>query len=471
MRVMTKGQLLAELGELRKRRAEWEILENQCMITEETMVRRSHELNQRIKELNCLYAISNLVEKDISLEEMYQETVDLIPPAMQCSEKVCARITVDGNEYRSREFEECECRETTEIKVWNRSAGAIEICCTDRFRAQSEDLFMRGERDLIQAIAERMGRIIERKRSEEALRQSEARYSTLVEKARDGIVIVQDYVFTYVNAAMVEITGYSMEELMNMNFLDVFTEEYRDLISQRYERRLAGDDIPPVYEVEIQRNDRKIRHVEISFALVTYIDGKPADMGFIRDITERIEAESEIRKLAYHDALTGLPNRNLFNEQFNLAQAHAQRQSEKLGVIMLDLDRFKEINDTLGHNVGDQVLQVVGTRLRNLIRGEDIVARMGGDEFMILLQGVKHVNDVALICQKIVNAFRTPFVLERNEFGITTSIGGALYPDDGKDIHSLLKKADIAMYRAKAEGRNSFRLYSLIDDAYTGEEY
>jgi diguanylate cyclase (GGDEF)-like protein len=183
-------------------------------------------------------------------------------------------------------------------------------------------------------------------------------------------------------------------------------------------------------------------------------------MGFIRDITERINAEQEIRKLAYHDALTGLPNRVLFNERSILAEAHARRNKKKMGVLSLDLDHFKEINDTLGHDIGDQLLQVVGQRLINLVREEDIVARMGGDEFIILLQEIEHAKDVVATSRKILEALRYPFVFGGHNLHVTTSVGVAIYPEDGQDMHTLLKNADIALYKAKEAGRDNCQMYA-----------
>lgn len=148
--------------------------------------------------------------------------------------------------------------------------------------------------------------------------------------------------------------------------------------------------------------------MEISFTVIPFGE-KPADMGFVRDITERVRAEEEIRKLAYHDPLTGVPNRFLFSEQFLLARARASRYGEKMAVLLLDLDKFKEINDTLGHKTGDLLLQAVGKRLQESVRTEDLVARMGGDEFILLLQEIRSQKDAENTAGKIVEAFRRPF--------------------------------------------------------------
>jgi diguanylate cyclase (GGDEF)-like protein/PAS domain S-box-containing protein len=456
---MTRDELIEELENLRKRRAEWETLEKQCMTTENALLKQTSDLNERVKELNCLYSLSRLIEEDISLEEIIQGTAELIPPAMQYPDIACARIVMNNTEYRTKNYCMSDCKISRVIVVDAKPMGVLEICYKIDSSRDDDCRFLSEEEDLIRAIAERLGRIIERKRNEDALLENEAKYSTVVEKARDGIVIIQDNVYKYVNRAMTEISGYTKEELVDMNFLDIFATEYRDLLGQRYEMRLSGEEIPPVYEAKIQTKDSEMKDVEVSFGIITY-HGRPADMGFIRDITERVKAQEEIRRLAYHDALTGLPNRVLFNEQYTLAQAHAKRHKKGLCVILLDLDHFKEINDTLGHNVGDELLRAAGNRLSTLVREEDVVARMGGDEFMILLQEIEDEGSVITISRKIVEAFREPFTVHDQDLCITTSVGVAIYPHDGEDIDTLLKNADIAMYRAKEGGRNNYNLYS-----------
>ena len=188
-------------------------------------------------------------------------------------------------------------------------------------------------------------------------------------------------------------------------------------------------------------------------------DGSISMLTMFRDITERKRAEETIKQMAYHDALTDLPNRLLFNDRLNLALAHARRSQQKLALMMLDLDHFKEVNDTLGHSVGDKLLRVVGKRLTSLVRESDTVARMGGDEFMLTLPEVAEAEDAARIAEKILRGFQKPFVLDGHELHVTTSVGIAMYPDDGEDGGTLMKNADIAMYRAKEQGRNNYQRY------------
>ncbi|MEW6562535.1 MAG: PAS domain S-box protein [Pseudomonadota bacterium] len=179
-----------------------------------------------------------------------------------------------------------------------------------------------------------------------------------------------------------------------------------------------------------------------------------------RDITELNEYREKIHALAFYDTLTQLPNRVLFNDRMRLMLADAERHAHLAAVMLLDLDRFKEINDTLGHAAGDELLREAGARLMHCVRNYDTVARLGGDEFAILLPQVRAANDLTTIANKMLAAFATPFLLGEKEIFISTSIGIALYPDDSTDGDDLLKFADSAMYHAKRSGRNNFRFYS-----------
>jgi diguanylate cyclase (GGDEF)-like protein len=199
---------------------------------------------------------------------------------------------------------------------------------------------------------------------------------------------------------------------------------------------------------------------ELSAALISDAHGKPkAFVATTRDITKRKRAEEKLAYMATHDALTDLPNRMLFNDRLVLALAHAHRNRQKLAVMLLDLDHFKDVNDTLGHSVGDRLLQAVGERLTSLLRRSDTIARMGGDEFMLILPEVSRVEGTAKVAEKILEAFRKPFVFDGHALQITTSIGIAIYPNDGEDADTLVKNADIAMYRVKARGRDNYQRY------------
>jgi diguanylate cyclase (GGDEF)-like protein len=171
-------------------------------------------------------------------------------------------------------------------------------------------------------------------------------------------------------------------------------------------------------------------------------------------------ASDEIEHLAYHDALTGLPNRPLFFDRLIVALAQAARAGQKVGVFFLDLDRFKDINDSLGHSLGDSLLKAVAERVRRCIRDGDTLARVGGDEFTLLIPRIDHVEDAAKIAQKIIETLKIPFVIHDRELFVTTSIGISLFPTDGSDPETLVRNADTAMYRAKDSGRDNYQLYA-----------
>lgn len=188
-----------------------------------------------------------------------------------------------------------------------------------------------------------------------------------------------------------------------------------------------------------------------------------------RATEEQIAHAKRVEHLAYHDGLTALPNRSLFSKLLGQSIQEAQRYDRHLAVLFLDLDRFKQINDTLGHEAGDELLQEVAIRLRSCLRDSDTVARLGGDEFVVLLPAIDEERYVATVAQKILHAVARPFVLIGHEFRITASIGISTYPDDGLDEQTLTKNADIAMYQAKGRGKNNFQFYSETLNAYSLE--
>jgi diguanylate cyclase (GGDEF)-like protein/PAS domain S-box-containing protein len=196
--------------------------------------------------------------------------------------------------------------------------------------------------------------------------------------------------------------------------------------------------------------------------LSSILDRQKKLVGYVlmlHDVTERREQERTIHHMAYHDALTGLPNRILLGDRLAQALAAAKRNATEGALLILDLDRFKDINDTLGHSVGDKLLKAVSGRLTGLLRKSDTVCRMGGDEFVLLLPVIADSNNAALTAAKIVRAFRRPFSCAGNTLKVTASIGIAIFPEDGSDAEAVLKNADIALYRVKESGRNGFQRY------------
>ena len=203
-----------------------------------------------------------------------------------------------------------------------------------------------------------------------------------------------------------------------------------------------------------------VRHVHEQARCIYGVDGTVERMvGTVQDITDRKETEARLAHLAHHDPLTCLPNRMLLRDRISQAIAYGRRHDRLVAVLFLDLDRFKRINDSLGHDVGDRLLQAIAERLRKSVRDGDTVARLGGDEFAIALTDVADVDDVAKLARKLLNAINQPIVIEGREFYATASIGISLFPHDGGDVETLLKNADTAMYEAKEAGRNDYRFF------------
>jgi diguanylate cyclase (GGDEF)-like protein len=201
--------------------------------------------------------------------------------------------------------------------------------------------------------------------------------------------------------------------------------------------------------------------IGVSDAIASTVFALAAVLIILEDQREvGIEATSQVEQLAYYDTLTGLPNRSLFADRLTVAIAHAHRHRYKLAILFLDLDRFKQINDSLGHTVGDRLLKIVSSRIRTTIREEDTVARFGGDEFTVLIHIIGKIEDAGKVAQKILDAFKAPITIDDRDFVVTSSVGISVYPNDGTDGETLIRNADTAMYRAKDLGRNSCQYYA-----------
>jgi diguanylate cyclase (GGDEF)-like protein/PAS domain S-box-containing protein len=283
----------------------------------------------------------------------------------------------------------------------------------------------------------------------------------IIDSSLEGIMVTDAAgIIESVNPAFTQLTGYSATEVVGRNpsilgsgrhdktFYQTMWQQIREAgcwKGEVWNRRKNGEIFPELLTITTIYDDvGAVSHYASLFS----------------DISKLKENEENIRSLAYYDPLTGLPNRRLFKDRLSVALAHAHRGGGRLAVLFIDLDRFKRINDSLGHGVGDSLLQEVSSRLLAAVREDDTVARMGGDEFIILLSEVKEMESVIACARRITAAMGEPIVAGDQELLVSCSVGISIYPDDGSDCETLVKNADAAMYRAKDAGRNNFQLYS-----------
>lgn len=268
------------------------------------------------------------------------------------------------------------------------------------------------------------------------------------------------------NPIMEELSGWKLEEAMGRSWHEVLKlihEDNREQIADPVANCLQSNRVIELAAntVLIRKTDSKEYHVDVSVAPIR--DEKENILGavaILNDITDRKKSEKNLNYLAYHDHLTGLPNRAQFTERLESIIAHARNHKKKVAVLYMDIDRFKIVNDSLGHIVGDRLLQAITKQISANVRTDDIVARLGGDEFAIILGGQNFPEDAALVARKVMDAITPPFRLGDRKIHITGSIGISNFPDDADSAEELLRNADIAMYRAKDDGRNKYQFYT-----------
>jgi len=306
---------------------------------------------------------------------------------------------------------------------------------------------------------------LESSRALEALELSEGRFRSVAEATGDAIVTFDsEEHIVYWNPGAEAVFGYDGAEMLGKRLTLVAPADLREAIknaSNEVESGGASSSLAQPVEMIGRRKDGSTFPLELSFAGWNTRRGVFLT-SIIRDITERKLAEHDLKLLADHDHLTGLPNRSLFRDHLTQALAAANRNPQKLAVMMIDVDRFKSINHGFGSQAGDQLLQSLGDRLAGLVRTADTVARSGDDEFVLLLLGIEAPGHTGRVAERIMKALREPFFLNGREVRITVSMGVALYPEDGEDVDTLLKCADLAMCRAKEEGRNSYQRFSPV---------
>jgi diguanylate cyclase (GGDEF)-like protein/PAS domain S-box-containing protein len=310
--------------------------------------------------------------------------------------------------------------------------------------------------------------ITQRKKAEEALQESEEKYRSLVENINDVFYTLDTGGnITYVSPVVERFTLYKVGDLIGKPFIPLIYPDDLPALLDSFNRLVSGQLEP--WEFRILDKDGRVIFVRTS-SRPLYEDGEIVGItALMTDITQRKQMEQKLEEMATHDYLTGLPNRILLTDRFTIAAALAHRNKARLAVMSLDLDKFKTINDTLGHDAGDQVLKAVSKRLTGIIRASDTLARVGGDEFILVMLETNHTEDATAIAQKILDSFTEPLSIDGHRLHLSTSIGIAIYPEDARDMETLTKKSDAAMYYAKGHGRNQFKFFSDGDVRVSGD--
>jgi diguanylate cyclase (GGDEF)-like protein/PAS domain S-box-containing protein len=329
-------------------------------------------------------------------------------------------------------------------------AGAIILVASGVLFSVFHGYLRRASADLALALARATT-------SESALRQA----AIVFDSTSEAIIVTDSEAnIVRVNSAYTKITGYQPEEVLGKNprlhqsgrHDKAFYQRMWDSLRQTghwqgeiWNRRKNGEIYPAWENISVVRDEQgKVTH----------------HVALLSDITELKQAQERLAHLAHHDPLTGLPNRLLFNASLQQALERARRHRQRLALLFLDLDRFKLVNDSLGHAAGDQLLKSVAERLRKNVRAEDVVARLGGDEFTVILETIDNPDDTAQLARTFIDIIAEPLEIEDQSVQTSTSVGIAFYPDDAETAEDLIKAADAAMYRAKASGRNTYRFHA-----------
>ena len=306
------------------------------------------------------------------------------------------------------------------------------------------------------------------------LLKSESLHRYIVNKSPDIVYMLDDEgVFTFVNERLEKILGYCKKDVIGKHYTSIIHDDDIEMAKYTFNERRTGKRASVNVELRLKCKSEEggakyfeSRMLPITISSFGIYKSKEQGSRFVgtygiaRDITEKKESEKIIHFQAYHDSLTRLPNRVLLKDRLEQSIALAKRKSGQLSVMFLDLDRFKNVNDTLGHLVGDKLLQEVSTRLTKCIRECDTLSRIGGDEFTVLLPEVRGKSDSKSVAEKVIEALKVPFNIDGNEIFISTSIGIAHYPENGETIEALLKHADIAMYAIKNKGKDGYQFYT-----------
>ncbi len=316
-------------------------------------------------------------------------------------------------------------------------------------------------------VGSQIGEFVERKRAEVALQESEKRMRSVLDNVSDGLATIdQSGIIESANPAVVKLFGYTEQELLGQQSEILIATTHRSAFVNYLQRRLTLDiPVSGAHETMGKRKNGSLFPLEFVVSSMQ-VGSRHLFIATLRDISERKAHTDALEYQALHDALTGLPNRSLFGDRLRQALLAARRNQKMFGVLLIDLDRFKDINDALGHDRGDSLLQEVTARLRGVLRATDTIARLGGDEFAVLTTDAKHPDDVVAGARKILAALEGPFAIADQMVETGASIGIAIYPIHGDDPSTLLRRADVAMYVAKRAG-GGHAVYAPEQEAQT----
>jgi diguanylate cyclase (GGDEF)-like protein/PAS domain S-box-containing protein len=432
--------------------------------TEDMLHKQAVTLSKRLQQLNCLYEIATIKSSpERQLDETLQYIVDLIPSAWQYPELTCARITLDGKEFKTARFRITPLRQAAAITIAGEQAGTIEVYFLGDETDITGELFSEEEKVLLTTIARDVDSIIQRKRAEERIQEMEKKFEAISMSARDAIILLDDQSnIIYWNKAAEILFGYETSNVIGekiftiiapANHCEPYQQEFKKFKSSG-QAAVMGITL----DLECKRKNGTVFPSSLSLSAINLKDRWNA-IAIIRDITERKQMEDKLVYLANNDQLTGLPNRALFHDRLTVALSRAKRYRKELAVMVMDMDNFKAVNDTKGHDAGDRLLKAVADRMKAVLRTSDTLARMGGDEFCMVAE-LAGKQEEKLVAKRILEIFAEPFELYDCMLTVTMSIGVAVFPRDGSDITTLIKNADAAMYRAKDSGRNNFFLYT-----------
>ncbi len=318
----------------------------------------------------------------------------------------------------------------------------------------------------------------------QALAESEKLHRYIVNNSPDIVYVLDKQgCFTFINDRIETLLGFNREDLLGEHFSVLIHEEDLTAANYVFNERRTGARASKDVEMRLKINNeaKMVRYFDTQLLPIELhsvgmynpggLDGQGefvGTYGCARDITDRRRNEALINYQAFHDLLTDLPNRALFEDRLKLAIAHAQRSKKPLAVLYLDVDRFKLVNDSHGHAMGDKLLQIIAERIKGCLRAEDTLARFGGDEFTVLLPQIRKQEDAGGVAKKIIECISTPFLIDKQEIFTSTSIGIAMFPDDGETLETLVKSADTAMYHVKATGKNGYQFFcETMNDIYS----